>query len=92
VRELGLAALLSSYVPEGQLLSGLIIHTALSHWLPLIAGAFFAGHELRRGIFPGEGRKATPRRRPLRRRHAVVAARFYNGEENRQEVQRPSRP
>src|SRR5215211_277381 len=54
-RELGLAALLSGYVPEGQLLSGLVVHTALSHWLPLIASAFFAGHELRRGIFRRRG-------------------------------------
>jgi glycosyltransferase 2 family protein len=51
VRELGLAALLSGYVPEGQLLSGLVVYTALSHWLPLIASASFAGHELRRGLF-----------------------------------------
>src|SRR5829696_6101386 len=61
-RELGLAALLSGYVPEGQLLSGLIVHTALSHWLPLIASAFFAGHELWRRIFHrGGGRNATDR-------------------------------
>jgi uncharacterized protein (TIRG00374 family) len=59
VRELGLAALLSGYVPEGQLLSGLIVYTGLSHWLPLIASAFFAGHELWRGVFHGGGRKAT---------------------------------
>jgi glycosyltransferase 2 family protein len=57
-RELGLVALLSGYVPEGQLLSGLVLYTALSHWLPLIASAFFAGHELWRGIFRGGGRKA----------------------------------
>jgi glycosyltransferase 2 family protein len=50
-RELGLAALLSGYVAEGQLLSGLIVHTAFSYWLPLIAGAFFAGHEMWRGLF-----------------------------------------
>jgi uncharacterized protein (TIRG00374 family) len=49
-RELGLAALLTGYVPEGQLVSGLIVYTALSHWLPLIASAFFAGYELRREI------------------------------------------
>jgi glycosyltransferase 2 family protein len=54
-RELGLAALLSGYVPEGQLLSGLIVYTALSHWLPLIASAFFATHELRRGLFRHRG-------------------------------------
>jgi uncharacterized protein (TIRG00374 family) len=58
VRELGLVVLLSGYVPEGQLLSGLVVYTALSHWLPLIASAFFAGHELGRGIFRGGGRKA----------------------------------
>ncbi len=58
VRELGLATLLSGYVPEGQLLGGLIVYTALSHWLPLIASAFFAGRELWRGIFRGGGRKA----------------------------------
>ncbi len=58
VRELGLAALLSAHVPEEQLLSGLIVYSALSHWLPLIASAFFAGHELWRGIFRGGVRKA----------------------------------
>jgi glycosyltransferase 2 family protein len=57
-RELGLAALLSGYVPEGQLLSGLIVYTASSHWLPLIASAFFAGHETWRGLLRGGGRKA----------------------------------
>ncbi len=55
VRELGLAALLSAYVPEGQLLSGLLVYTALSYWLPLVAGAFFTGQELRRGIFRRNG-------------------------------------
>ena len=57
-RELGLAALLSGYVQGGQLLSGLIVYTALSYWLPLIASAFFVGHELWRGILRGVGRKA----------------------------------
>ena len=57
MRELGLATLLSGYVPEGQLLGGLIVYTALSHWLPLIASAFFAGRELWRGIFRGGGRR-----------------------------------
>jgi glycosyltransferase 2 family protein len=62
-RELGLAALLSGYVPEGQLLGGLIIYTFLSHWLPLIAGALFAGRQLWHGIVRyGGGRKATDRR------------------------------
>jgi uncharacterized protein (TIRG00374 family) len=70
-RELGLAALLSGYVPEGQLLSGLIVHTALSHWLPLIAGSFFAGHELWRGTFRRGGSYAgTPI--PARRRTRAV--------------------
>jgi glycosyltransferase 2 family protein len=54
-RELGLAALLSGYVPEGQLLSGLVVYTALSHWLPLIASAFVTSHELRRGTFRRSG-------------------------------------
>src|ERR687893_1093592 len=61
-RGVGLAALLSGYVPEGQLQSRLIVHTALSHWLPLIASAFFAGHELWRGLFHrGGGRNAADR-------------------------------
>src|SRR3712207_5627901 len=53
-RELGLAALLSAYVPEAQLLSGLLVYTALSHWLPLVASVFFAGRELRRVTFRSE--------------------------------------
>jgi glycosyltransferase 2 family protein len=80
VRELGLAALLSGYVPEGQLLSGLIVYTGLSHWLPLIASAFFAGHELWRETFRGgeregadwEGHTETPVRSPARRRTPTV--------------------
>jgi uncharacterized protein (TIRG00374 family) len=62
-RELGLVALLSGYVPEGQLLSALIVYTALSHWLPLIASAFFAGHELWRG----KHNKARPPTDPIPR-------------------------
>ena len=55
-RELGLAVLLSGYVAQGQLLSGLVFHTALSHWLPLVVSAFFIGHELRRrGVPSGVG-------------------------------------
>ncbi len=77
-RELGLAALLSGYVQEGQLLSGLIVHTAVSHWLPLVASAFFAGHELWRGIFRrGGGRKAADQRgytgTPIPTRHRTRA-------------------
>ncbi len=54
-RELGLGVLLATYVPEGQLLSGLIVYIALSHWLPVTVAAFFAGHELSRGVFGGGG-------------------------------------
>ena len=68
VRELGLATLLSGHVPEGQLLGGLIVYAALSHWLPLIASAFFAGHELWRGI----SRDGTPTAAPARRRTPTV--------------------
>jgi glycosyltransferase 2 family protein len=69
-RELGLAALLSGYVPEGQLLSGLIVHTALSHWLPLIVGAFVAGRQLWQGIFRrGEALEATEAQIPAPTRH-----------------------
>jgi uncharacterized protein (TIRG00374 family) len=96
VRELGLAALLSSYVPEGQLLGGLIVYTALSHWLPLIASAFFAGHELWRGIFRGGGRKAAVREghaeTPIPSPTVVVPAWSYNGEGRRRDDQRPLRP
>jgi uncharacterized protein (TIRG00374 family) len=63
-RELGLVALLAGYVPEGQLLSGLAVYTGLTHWLPLIASAFFAGHELWRGVLRG-GRYNAPRRSVL---------------------------
>jgi uncharacterized protein (TIRG00374 family) len=69
-RELGLAALLSGYVAEGQLLSGLIVYTALSHWLPLIVSAFFAAHESWRGIFRGGERRAAGREED---RAAVIA-------------------
>jgi Lysylphosphatidylglycerol synthase TM region len=89
VRELGLAALLSSYVAEGQLLGGLIVYTALSHWLPLIASTFFAGHELWRGIFRGGGRKAAVREghaeTPIPSPTVVVPAWSYNGEGRRRD-------
>ena len=79
-RELGLAALLSGYVPEGELLSGLIIYTALSHWLPLIAGAFFAARPLWQGIRRrGQGRKTADRGGRRESRGAAVPARLYNG-------------
>jgi glycosyltransferase 2 family protein len=61
VRELGLLALLSGHVPEGQLLSGLIIYTVMSHWLPLMVAGVFAGHELWRGIIYHRGRKEAER-------------------------------
>jgi uncharacterized protein (TIRG00374 family) len=88
-RELGLAALLSGYVPEEKLLSGLIVYTGLSHWLPLIVGAFFAGRQLWQGIVRhDEGQTTADQRsyvgaRIFRRRRAVVPVRFYNGEELR---------
>jgi hypothetical protein len=68
VRELGLATLLSGHVPEGQLLGGLIVYAALSHWLPLVASAFFAGHEVWRGMF----RAGRPIASPARRRAPTV--------------------
>jgi glycosyltransferase 2 family protein len=57
-RELGLGVLLSTHVPEGQLLSGLIVYSGLTHWLPVTVAAFFAGHELWRGAFRPRPRKA----------------------------------
>ncbi len=62
VRELGLASLLSGHVPEGELLGGLVVYAALSHWVPLIASAFFAGHELWRGILRAGEPVASPAR------------------------------
>jgi glycosyltransferase 2 family protein len=62
-RELGLAALLSAHVPEGQLLSGIVVYTGLTYYLPVVVGALFAGRQLWREVFRrGEGRK-TPHRR-----------------------------
>jgi hypothetical protein len=46
VRELGFAALMTASVPEGQLLSGTIVYTGLTHYLPVIVGAFFFGRQL----------------------------------------------
>jgi uncharacterized protein (TIRG00374 family) len=60
-RELGLGVLLSTHVPEGQLLSGLIVYSGLTHWLPVTVAAFFVGHELWRGSYRGGGGKATDR-------------------------------
>jgi uncharacterized protein (TIRG00374 family) len=62
-RELGLAALLSAYVPEEQLLSGIVVYTVLTYYLPVVVGALFAGRRLWREVFrSGEGRKAAHRR------------------------------
>jgi uncharacterized protein (TIRG00374 family) len=57
-RELGLAALLSSHVPEGQLLSGIVVYTILTYYLPVSAGALLAGRQLWQEIFR---RSVTPR-------------------------------
>jgi glycosyltransferase 2 family protein len=62
-RELGLVALLSAHVPEGQLLSGIVVYTGLTYYLPVVVGASFAGRQLWREVFRrGEGRKAAHRR------------------------------
>jgi glycosyltransferase 2 family protein len=55
-RELGLAVLLSPHVPQEQLLSGIIVYTGLTHWLPVIVAAFFAGHQ----SIPSLARPRTP--------------------------------
>jgi glycosyltransferase 2 family protein len=60
-RELGLGVLLDAHVPEGQLLSGLIVYSGLTHWLPVTVAAFFAGYELWREILRGGGQKAAGR-------------------------------
>jgi uncharacterized protein (TIRG00374 family) len=65
-RELGLAALLSPHVPEGQLLSGIVIYTGLTYYLPVAVGALFAGGQLWRGILR---RDVTSRREPGTWRH-----------------------
>ena len=48
-REFGFAALLTTYVPAEQLLSGIIIYAGLAHYLPIIVGAFFAGRQVWQG-------------------------------------------
>lgn len=40
--ELGFAALLTAYVPDNQLLNGVVIWRGLTHYLPVLAGALFA--------------------------------------------------
>ena len=65
-RELGLAALLSPHVPEGQLLSGIVVYTSLTYYLPVAVGALFAGGQLWRGILR---RDVTSRREPGTWRH-----------------------
>jgi glycosyltransferase 2 family protein len=48
-REFGFAALMTTYVPGEQLLSGTIVYTCLAHYLPVLVGAFFAGRQLWQG-------------------------------------------
>jgi uncharacterized protein (TIRG00374 family) len=55
-RELGLAVLLSPHVPQEHLLSGIIVYTGLTHWMPVIVAAFFAGHQ----SIPSLARPRTP--------------------------------
>jgi len=71
-RELGLAALLSPHVPEGQLLSGIVVYTGLTYYLPVAVGALFAGGQLWRGILR---RGATYRREPGTWRHDEASPR-----------------
>ena len=44
--ELSFATLLSAYASQAHLLSGLIIYAGLTHYLPTVVGAFFAGRQL----------------------------------------------
>ena len=86
-RELGLAALLAGYVPEGQLLSGIVLYTALSHWLPLLASALFAGSELWWGISRRGGRKAAGRAEAITRDLATARRRHVSsGNQEPEEV------
>jgi uncharacterized membrane protein YbhN (UPF0104 family) len=78
-RELGLAALLSAHVPEGQLLSGIVVYSGLTYYLPVVVGALFAGSQLWLRRFPLKGRPHIGER-GSRRRPTVVPARSYNGD------------
>ena len=79
-RELGLAALLSAHVPEGQLLSGIVVYSGLTYYLPVVVGALFAGRQLWLQVFPFKGGRPHIGERGLRRRPTVVPARSYNGD------------
>jgi uncharacterized membrane protein YbhN (UPF0104 family) len=79
-RELGLAALLSAHVPEGQLLSGIVVYSGLTYYLPVVVGALFAGRQLWLQAFPSKGGRPHIGERALRRRPTVVPARSYNGD------------
>jgi len=51
--ELGFAALMSAHASHATVLSGVIVYAGLSHYLPTVAGALVAGHQLvRRGSGP----------------------------------------
>jgi uncharacterized protein (TIRG00374 family) len=78
-RELGLAALLSAHVPEGQLLSGIVVYSGLTYYLPVVVGALFAGSQLWLRRFSLKGRPHIGER-GSRRRPTVVPARSYNGD------------
>jgi uncharacterized protein (TIRG00374 family) len=61
-REVGFVALMPAYVPEGQLLSAIIVYAGLTHYLPVIVGAFFVGRQLWQEP-PAAVRAGTKRRR-----------------------------
>jgi uncharacterized protein (TIRG00374 family) len=48
--ELSFVALLSAYATQSQLLSGVIIYSGLTHYLPTVVGAFFTGRQLWQGV------------------------------------------
>jgi glycosyltransferase 2 family protein len=79
-RELGLAALLSAHVPEGQLLSGIVVYSGLTYYLPVVVGALFAGSQLWLQLFPLKGGRPHIGERGPRRRPTVVPVRSYNGD------------
>ena len=52
--ELSFAALLSAYVSDSHLLSGVLIYAGLTHYLPMAVGAFFVGRQLWQGTVSNE--------------------------------------
>lgn len=44
--ELGFAGFLAAYTTHGELVSGVVIYAGLTHYLPTIVGAFYAGRQL----------------------------------------------